>query len=445
MRWAFTTPGREGTVASFIANGRRIAMVAFAPNVGSNSLNDPQIGLPLVADLAAKHDIVIVSFHGGAEGNGAEVLPFAREIFAGEDRGNVVEFAHAMIDAGADIVLGHGPHVVRPLEIYKDRLIAYSLGNFATYYGISVEGIRGIAPILLVTLDDEGRFVRREDRADDADAARRARDRPGKQGDHAAADAYYRGVSGRKPVDRRGRHADEERTGALMRRLLRWLGGATAAGVARRCWRWEAGCTCAAKLACVLSTVRHRSRWRFLTTMPRRVRGDHLVRTRGCRGCHGDNLGGQLMWGYAVATEPHERSPAMSRAADFEAALRHGIDHTGRAMYDMPSYNFLRLRDADVADIIAYLRAAPLVKEKLPSASLSVVHTLESRAGSGRAHRRHPPQGASRLNTPAAIRQPGARRVSRHDHLHRMPRPDVACRLAVRRRDRAEPRDHCGL
>jgi hypothetical protein len=127
--------------------------------VGSNSLNDPQIGLPLVSEVAAKHDIVIVSFHGGAEGNGAEEMPFSREIFAGEDRGNVVEFAHSMIDAGADIVLGHGPHVVRPMEIYKDRLIAYSLGNFATYYGISVEGIRGLAPILLATLDDEGRFV----------------------------------------------------------------------------------------------------------------------------------------------------------------------------------------------------------------------------------------------------------------------------------------------
>ena len=151
--------GREGTVASFVANGRRVAMVAFAPNVGSNSLNDPQIGIPLVTELASHHDIVIVSFHGGAEGDGAEKLPFTREIFAGEDRGNVVEFAHSMIDAGADIVLGHGPHVVRPMELYKDRLVAYSLGNFATYYGISVEGIRGLAPILLVTLDDEGRFV----------------------------------------------------------------------------------------------------------------------------------------------------------------------------------------------------------------------------------------------------------------------------------------------
>jgi poly-gamma-glutamate capsule biosynthesis protein CapA/YwtB (metallophosphatase superfamily) len=151
--------GREGTTASWIANGRRVALVAFAPNVDSNQLNEPEIAQAMVRELAATHDIVVVFFHGGAEGNGAEVLPFAREIFAGEDRGNVVEFAHAMVDAGADLVLGSGPHVVRPMELYRDRLIAYSLGNFATYYGISVEGIRGIAPILLCTLDEQGRFV----------------------------------------------------------------------------------------------------------------------------------------------------------------------------------------------------------------------------------------------------------------------------------------------
>jgi hypothetical protein len=151
--------GREGTTASWIANGRRIALAAFAPNVGSNLLNEPEVARALVQQLAATHDIVIVSFHGGAEGIGAEILPFTREIFVGEDRGNVVEFAHAMIDAGADLVLGHGPHVVRPMELYRDRLIAYSLGNFATYYGISVEGLRGIAPILLCQLDDDGRFV----------------------------------------------------------------------------------------------------------------------------------------------------------------------------------------------------------------------------------------------------------------------------------------------
>ena len=100
-----------------------------------------------------------------------------------------------------------------------------------------------------------------------------------------------------------------------------------------------------------------------------RLRGDHLVRTRGCRGCHGDDLGGQLMWGYAVAPA----LPALARdvtPALFEAALRHGIDHTGTAMYSMPSYNFLRLRDADVAAIIAYLRSAPVAGNELPAASL---------------------------------------------------------------------------
>jgi hypothetical protein len=149
-----------------------VALVAFAPNVGSNSLNDPQIGLPLVSQLAATHDIVIVSFHGGAEGNGAEVLPFAREIFAGEDRGNVVEFARAMVDAGADLVIGHGPHVVRPLELYHDRLIAYSLGNFATYYGISVEGIRGYRAHPAADARRRRALRFRQDRSHHADPAR---------------------------------------------------------------------------------------------------------------------------------------------------------------------------------------------------------------------------------------------------------------------------------
>jgi poly-gamma-glutamate capsule biosynthesis protein CapA/YwtB (metallophosphatase superfamily) len=151
--------GREGDVASWNVHGRRVALIAFAPNVGAHQLNDLPQARARVADLAATHDIVIVSMHAGAEGPGAEDLPFAREIFHGEDRGDVVEFAHAVIDAGADLVLGHGPHIVRPLELYRDRLVAYSLGNFATYYGISVADSRGLAPILHVRLGDDGRFL----------------------------------------------------------------------------------------------------------------------------------------------------------------------------------------------------------------------------------------------------------------------------------------------
>lgn len=151
--------GREGSWAETIVKGVRIAMVAFAPNVGANSLNDHEIAVGFVRSLAAAHDIVIVSFHAGGEGAGAEALPFTREFYVGEDRGDVVMFARAMIDAGADLLLGHGPHVPRALELYRGRLIAYSLGNFATYYGIGVEGNRGIAPIVTARLDGEGRFL----------------------------------------------------------------------------------------------------------------------------------------------------------------------------------------------------------------------------------------------------------------------------------------------
>ena len=151
--------GREGDVASWDVHGRRVALIAFAPNVGAHQLNDGAPAGARIAELASSHDIVIVSMHAGAEGPGAEDLPFAREIFQGEDRGDVVEFARAAVDAGADLVLGHGPHIVRPLELHQGRLIAYSLGNFATYYGISVADMRGLAPILHVRLGDDGEFL----------------------------------------------------------------------------------------------------------------------------------------------------------------------------------------------------------------------------------------------------------------------------------------------
>jgi mono/diheme cytochrome c family protein len=99
------------------------------------------------------------------------------------------------------------------------------------------------------------------------------------------------------------------------------------------------------------------------------ARGDHLVRTRGCRGCHGSDLAGQQMWGYAVApnlvTYVQQESPAT-----FEAALRHGIGRDGKAFYAMPSYNFLHLNDSDVAEMYASLRASLLVTKELPAARL---------------------------------------------------------------------------
>jgi len=151
--------GLVGDFASLRANDLDVAVLAFAVTVNSNLLHDYALAAKTVAGHAGRHDIVIVSFHGGAEGTDFTRLPFAEEEYFGEPRGDVVRFSRMMVDAGADLVLGHGPHVVRAIERYRNRLIAYSLGNFATYYGISVNGIKGIAPILTVTLDGEGNFI----------------------------------------------------------------------------------------------------------------------------------------------------------------------------------------------------------------------------------------------------------------------------------------------
>lgn len=151
--------GRQGDFASFEVNGLQIAVLAFAVTKNSNMMLDYELTSDTVSDYAASHDIVIVSFHGGAEGQDVMRLPFAEEEYLHEPRGDVVRFARMVVDAGADLVIGHGPHVVRAMERYKHRLIAYSLGNFATYYGISVAGIKGIAPLLIATLDGDGKFV----------------------------------------------------------------------------------------------------------------------------------------------------------------------------------------------------------------------------------------------------------------------------------------------
>lgn len=151
--------GRAGDIASLEVNGLMVAVAGFAPNIGSWPILDIEGARHLVEGLAIGHDIVIVSFHGGAEGADAVYVPAGMETYYGEQRGDLRAFSHAVIDAGADLVIGHGPHVPRGLELYKGRLIAYSLGNFATHWGISVSGRKGYAPILDTRLDAQGRFL----------------------------------------------------------------------------------------------------------------------------------------------------------------------------------------------------------------------------------------------------------------------------------------------
>ena len=141
------------------SKGKKIAFIGFAHNDITPNVNDLVFAKKLVEEANKKADLVVVSFHGGAEGPTAQRVPNRTEIFSGQSRGNLPLFSKTVIDAGADLVLGHGPHVLRGMEIYKDRLIAYSLGNFATYGWFVLAGATAETMVLEVKIDAEGKFM----------------------------------------------------------------------------------------------------------------------------------------------------------------------------------------------------------------------------------------------------------------------------------------------
>lgn len=139
-------------------NGKKVGIAAFGHNQGTMSILKLDEVKEIVGGLRDSCDIVVVSFHGGGEGTKFTHVPHASESCFGENRGNVEAFAHVAVDAGADIVYGHGPHVTRALELYNDRLIMYSLGNFCTPYRVNLAGISGHAPVVTVTINPDGTF-----------------------------------------------------------------------------------------------------------------------------------------------------------------------------------------------------------------------------------------------------------------------------------------------
>lgn len=151
--------GAEGEVARLEVRGARIALIAFSTSGGTNDLRDLPAAARRVAEARRDADLVIVSMHGGAEGADRQHVPPGKEEFLGEDRGDLRAFARAVVDAGAALVIGHGPHVVRGMEIYRGRLIAYSLGNFATYGGMNLNGPNGLTLVLEARLGRDGAFL----------------------------------------------------------------------------------------------------------------------------------------------------------------------------------------------------------------------------------------------------------------------------------------------
>jgi poly-gamma-glutamate capsule biosynthesis protein CapA/YwtB (metallophosphatase superfamily) len=151
--------GPVGSTAVLDRAGVTIGFIAFSTSAGQHDLRNLADVTRRVQGLSQHADLVLVSAHAGAEGAEAQHTPNGPETYLEDDRGDMRAFAHAAIDAGADLVVGHGPHVLRGIEIYRGRLIAYSLGNFVNYGGFSFEGARGLSALLLVDVDRDGRFV----------------------------------------------------------------------------------------------------------------------------------------------------------------------------------------------------------------------------------------------------------------------------------------------
>ncbi len=145
---------RTGIVT--LRDGVRVGLAAFGHNPGILSVSDLGRVAATVRGLKQQVNIVIASCHAGAEGGNATSVPRRTEIYLNENRGDVWRFAHTAVDAGADIVFCHGPHVPRAIEVYRNRFIAYSLGNFWTYGRFNLKGYAGMAPVAEVQVDRTG-------------------------------------------------------------------------------------------------------------------------------------------------------------------------------------------------------------------------------------------------------------------------------------------------
>jgi len=137
----------------------KVGLCAFAPNSGCMQLLDFKRMARIISELDTLCDIVIVSYHMGAEGQAHAHITKETEMFLGENRGNPYEIARWAIDHGADVILGHGPHVPRAVDLYRDRFITYSMGNFATYARFNLKGSLGYAPLFRLTLNQDGSLV----------------------------------------------------------------------------------------------------------------------------------------------------------------------------------------------------------------------------------------------------------------------------------------------
>jgi hypothetical protein len=148
--------GAPNQITVLTRHGTTVAFLGFAPYPWAARLDHIPQAVALVKRAAKLADLVVVAIHAGAEGSDATHVPHGTEFFLGENRGNSRAFAHAVINAGADLVVGSGPHVLRGVEVYHGHLIAYSLGNFAGFRNFGMGGNLSLSGILHVVLRPDG-------------------------------------------------------------------------------------------------------------------------------------------------------------------------------------------------------------------------------------------------------------------------------------------------
>ena len=149
----------QGACAPDFGHWTRVALIGFTTYDFAYNLLQIDRAKVVVDSMAHLADVVIVTFHGGAEGKKAGRVSTGMERMGGEKRGDLRKFTHAVIDAGADAVVGHGPHVLRGIEFYQGRPIAYSMGNFVTWHGFNITGVNALTGVLQLELNGDGSFT----------------------------------------------------------------------------------------------------------------------------------------------------------------------------------------------------------------------------------------------------------------------------------------------
>jgi hypothetical protein len=150
--------GAPGEVKVVQRNGTKVAFLGFSTYPWTNAMGDDAAVRARIESASGQADLVVAFLHAGAEGADKQHVPRGPEHAFGEFRGDSRHFAHTAIDAGADLILGSGPHVLRGLELYKNRLVAYSLGNLAGWHNFGTGGRSALSAIITVAVGPAGRF-----------------------------------------------------------------------------------------------------------------------------------------------------------------------------------------------------------------------------------------------------------------------------------------------